>query len=383
VGPLCVPNTKKGFWFRDKLAFLMNPKAQQLFNLLSLLFASLDIRQSFETQLHNFLHANGQPRPQQSKSKSPGAISRMFNHYAFPSLALIRTTRAFIEQQIWQYVERSKKRRPPLELMIDLTSLEKTGAFPDLPVSFFNHVFGLHIVVLYVMLGDQRFPWAMRVWRGEGTTTWVQHALSMLRCLPAWFSNRFRIRVLADGGFGSTEFIEGCAELKYPVLVGMACDRKTKQGFRLDQLALQGTLVELRDCRIPVYVAWFKLKGKNGWFEWRYIVSTVAATAQTMIRWGKRRWRIEAFFKTMKSRFGLDQFGQRTLRGVLRFLLLALIAFVLVAWFAFPFGDEHPDWQALAQTARLWLLTWVVQFEVQILQAKLDEVLELKAKLIA
>lgn len=361
----------------------MNPKAQQLFNLFPSLFASPAIWQSFETQLDNFLRANGQPRPQQSQSKSPSAISRMFNQYEFPALALTRVTRTFIAQQMWQYFASSKKRRPPLEIMIDMTSLEKTGAFPDLPVSFFNNVLGLHIVVLYVMLGDQRFPWAIRIWRGQGTTTWVEHAVSMLRCLPAWFVERFRIRVLADGGFGSTELIEGCADLEYPLLVGMACDRKTKQGFRLDQLALQGTMVELRDCRVPVYVAWFKLKGKDGRFEWRYVVSTVPATAQTMIRWGKRRWRIEAFFKTMKSRFGLDQFGQRTLRGVLRFLLLALIAFVLVSWFAFPFSDELPDWIALSQTARLWLVTWVVQFELQALQAKLDEVLELKAKLLA
>ncbi len=246
----------------------MNPEAHQLFNLFKPLFASLPIWHSFETQLHNFLRANGQP--QQSKSKRPSTISRMFSQYPFPALGLMRVTRAFIEQQLWQHIKNTKKRRPPLEIMIDLTSLEKTGAFPDLPVSFFNGVYGLHIVVLYLMLGQQRFPWAIRVWRGQGTTTWVQHAVSMLRCLPNWFAQRFRIRVLADGGFGSTEFIEGCADLKCPLLVGMACDRKTKQGFRLDQLALQGTLVELRDCRVPVYVAWFKLIGKNGQFEWRY-----------------------------------------------------------------------------------------------------------------
>ncbi len=85
----------------------------------------------------------------------------------------------------------------------------------------------------------------------------------------------------------------------------------------------------------------------------------------------------------MKSRFGLDQFGQRSLKGVMRFLLLALIAFVLVSWFAFPFFDGLPDWIALSQKARLWLVTWVVQFELQALQVKLDQVLELKAKLIA
>jgi Flp pilus assembly protein TadB len=87
----------------------------------------------------------------------------------------------------------------------------------------------------------------------------------------------------------------------------------------------------------------------------------------------------EAFFKTMKSRFGLHQFGQRTLRGVLRFFLLALIAFVLVFWLVFPLVQgEIPDWIELARAAQLWLLTWVVQFELDRQQERLDEVLRLK-----
>jgi len=60
------------------------------------------------------------------------------------------------------------------------------------------------------------------------------------------------------------------------------------------------------------------------------VVSSVAAHARTIVRWGKRRWRIEAFSKTMKSRFGLDQFGQRTIKSVMRFFLLAFIAYLLV-----------------------------------------------------
>ena len=67
---------------------------------------------------------------------------------------------------------------------------------------------------------------------------------------------------------------------------------------------------------------------------WRYVISTRAAEGKTITRWGKRRWRIEAFFKTMKSRFGLDQFGQRTAQGAMRFLLLGLLAFVLAYWTA-------------------------------------------------
>jgi hypothetical protein len=124
-----------------------------------------------------------------------------------------------------------------------------------------------------------------------------------------------------------------------------------------------------------------ELIGKNGAFQWRYVVSTTAAHPSTMVRWGRRRWQVEAFLKTMKSRFGLDQFGQRTLKGVLRFFLLAFIAYLLVFWSwngnpADPF--ERPGWIDLARDAQVWLVTWVVQFELDRRQVRVNEVLKLK-----
>jgi Transposase DDE domain len=200
----------------------------------------------------------------------------------------------------------------------------------------------------------------------------------------SWFKERFTCRVLADTGFGTTEFIQGCAKLELHVVVGMACDRKTNEGFRLDQLRKQGGMHFLRGCSVPVYVAWYKLEQKAGAFEWRYVVSNVAANAKTIVGWGKRRWRIEAFFKTMKSRFGLDQFGQRTRLGVLRFLLIAFIAYLLAFWTSLPLeGLEIPDWIRLAAQADLWLVTWVVVFELERKRAMVAEVLEFKKSLIA
>jgi Transposase DDE domain len=114
--------------------------------------------------------------------------------------------------------------------------------------------------------------------------------------------------------------------------------------------------VELHGCAIPVWVSWFKLKGKrkDGSFEWRYVVSTVKASGEAIIRWGRERWRIEAFFKTMKSRFGLDQFGQRTALGVYRFLTLAFMAFLLAFWVTLdkPCLLENLDWAVVAGEAR-------------------------------
>ena len=64
----------------------------------------------------------------------------------------------------------------------------------------------------------------------------------------------------------------------------------------------------------------------------------------------------------MKSRFGLDQFGQRTAQGAMRFLLLALLAFVLAYWTAL---ESMPclielDWGRAARAARDDLVPEVV-----------------------
>ena len=56
----------------------------------------------------------------------------------------------------------------------------------------------------------------------------------------------------------------------------------------------------------------------------------------------------------MKSRFGLDQFGQRTALGAMRFLLLALLAFVLAYWTALESALDliELDWGQAARLAR-------------------------------
>ncbi|MDQ3362686.1 MAG: transposase [Actinomycetota bacterium] len=57
-----------------------------------------------------------------------------------------------------------------------------------------------------------------------------------------------------------------------------------------------------------------------------------ALSPKHIVRWGKRRWRIEGFFKTAKGRFSLDRFGQGTKLGVYRYLVLSLVAYLLAHW---------------------------------------------------
>jgi len=87
---------------------------------------------------------------------------------------------------------------------------------------------------------------------------------------------------------------------------------------------------------------------------------------------------IEAFFKTAKSRFGLDQFGQRTPRGVLRFLVLGLFSYLLAWWTALGLGEgDEPDWGPVAREARDGLLTAlmlaVAEARVQELKRRVEE----------
>jgi len=56
----------------------------------------------------------------------------------------------------------------------------------------------------------------------------------------------------------------------------------------------------------------------------RYVISTKPLKASTISWWGKHRWQIEGWFKTAKHRFGLDKFGQGTLLGIYRWLILSL-----------------------------------------------------------
>ena len=81
----------------------------------------------------------------------------------------------------------------------------------------------------------------------------------------------------------------------------------------------------------------------------------------------------------MKFRFGLDQFGQRTTRGVFRFLILGFLAFTLAFWQALEMVTDWNDldWGVVARAAADNLL-----LDVQLLVA-VREVERLKAILVA
>lgn len=306
------------------------------------------------------LFLQGQRLPQHASAKSPSALSRFLNHYPWPTRQVIRKTRAAVLEQLCAYSPRG--RRPHLQVIIDLTTLEKRGKFKAFAhlVSVFHGKRGVHLVVLYLVVGPWRIPWNFRLYRGKETTTPAQLGLRLVRHLPAALTQRFHVLVLADTAFGSTEFLTGIRNLKHHAIVGVRCDRTLKDGRCLQHLHKPGQRVRLKGCPVPVTIAWFYLE-RDGKRLKRFVLSTRVMKASTLKWWGKRRWQIEGFFKTAKHRFGLHRFAQKSQQGLYRWLILSLIAFLLAHWVYLSSGSSAPpDWGQAAQLALDSLLPQVV-----------------------
>lgn len=111
-----------------------------------------------------------------------------------------------------------------------------------------------------------------------------------------------------------------------------------------------GQRVHLQGLSCPVTIAWFypKRDGETKRSK-RYVLSTAPFKAITIAWWGLHRWQIEGFFKTAEHRFGLHHFGQQTLLGIYRWLVLSLFAFILAHWGYLSLETKAlPDWAEAA-----------------------------------
>ncbi|MDZ4876603.1 MAG: IS701 family transposase ISAcma37 [Chroococcidiopsis cubana SAG 39.79] len=326
--------------------------AQQLvYSVLSLMPSTYQ-RENLEAMLGLFLSAQGCPLPQYSKSKSASALSRFLNIYDWSTRSVIRATRVRVIREILS--ECPKGRKPFLQVIIDLTTLEKFGKFQGFKdfITVYNGRRGLHLVVVYLVVGHWRVPWSFRVWRGKGTDSPAQLGLKLVKSLPSVLTKHFKVMILADTAFGSIEFLHGIRKLKYHAIVGVRVDRKLVDGRILRHLHKRGQQVWFVGLKFPVTVSWYYLKRDNGKLEKRFVLSTRPLKASTINWWGKRRWQIEGWFKTAKHRFGLHRFGQGTLLGVYRWLVLSLIAYILAHWaYLSKATTDLPDWGEAAQFA--------------------------------
>lgn len=124
-----------------------------VYTLLSLMPSKYQ-QQNLEAMLGLFLQAQGHPLPEHSKSKSASALSRFLNIYDWSTRSVIRTARARIIQEILSHCP--KGRKPFLQVIIDLTTLEKFGKFPQFKdlIRVYNGKRGLHLVVVYLVVGS-------------------------------------------------------------------------------------------------------------------------------------------------------------------------------------------------------------------------------------
>jgi hypothetical protein len=244
----------------------MNQNAHLLFSTLLSLLPTTDQQASLKALVSQFLESDGNARPEHTEVKSATSLSRFLNQYHWNTRSLIREVRSQTLTLLQRRYQHQRGHRPTLYASIDPTTLEKTGEFPELPISMLNGKPGLHLVVFYLTVGEVRILWAFRVWRGRGTPSPAMLALKLLRTLPGWIKQHFRVRVLTDAGFNSSTFLESAAALKLEAVVGMRhereaprSDRKLETSGQLHDLTRSGQRVRLEGLGIPVWAARFVL----------------------------------------------------------------------------------------------------------------------------
>lgn len=338
------------------------PQAKELLSTLKQLMPSIYQQETLESMLGLFLTGQGKSVPHHCQTKSESAISRFLNHYQWSTRSLIRNVRSCILNLILS--QRKKGRKPTLEVILDLTTLEKVGNFPHLQnlVRVYHHKKGLHIVVMYLVIANWRFPWSFRVYRGKNTPSPSQLAQKLLKTLPSILTQSFRIYVLGDTAFGTINLINQIREdsFNHHGILGIAKTRTLEDGRKVSEIKTRGQQVYLNGLNIPVFLSWVWLK-RDGKRVQRFVISTKPMKGETIARWGRRRWQIEGFFKTVKHCFSIHRFGQKTLLGVYRWLILSFVSYLLSYWVYLHLGDyDNLDWFNSAQQALILLLPHIL-----------------------
>lgn len=335
---------------------------------------------SLESLLGLFLEATGNIRIQKSKGKSASSLSRFLNHYLWSTRAVFtQLRRATLEKLL----KCRGSGRPLLKVIVDITSIEKRGEFSELEpfMHTLNGVHGVHLSVVYLVMGKERIPWSLRLWKGKGTPSESKLALKQIRQLPKSLLKQHNLIVLADGGYGNIDFIRGLKKLGIQGIIGIRANRKLEDGRQIKDVRYVQKVRPIK-LHYDVWATRFRLKGiKGAASQWRYVISTEQLSNSMIKRWGKRRWAIEAFFKTMKHRFGLHCFGQATRLGVYRWFLFCFLAFILAYQAHNSQQLQHHDtldWQAAAHLA---IQLFLPQFMTYYFFNQLDNLIPIAANL--
>lgn len=334
-------------------------------------------RDTLEVVCACFLTALGVPGFQAAQVKSPSAISHFLNDYDWSTRTLIRVMRSHALEAFRDDLRGRRGRPPMIEVIVDTTSIAKEGQFTELDgwIHTLNRVRGVHIVMLYLCCGDLRLPWSFRIWRGKGTPSPQDLALNLIRQLPKEVLVRSRqIHFLGDAGFSSAKLLSGLDALGLKFTVGLRADRRMTDGTHVREVTSQERPIELTGLKgMELWLYWVWLpRADHGEPRQRFVITNRRRTATMVRKTGRRRWKIEALFKTLKSRFAFGKFAQKTKLGVLRYLCLSVAAFLLCHFEHLESqesGQEDsswPDWGKLAQRVQAKLLGWVRLLQLEL-----------------
>lgn len=148
------------------------PQAQTLVATLKTLMPTIYQQDSLQALLGLFLEGKGIPLPEHCKTKSASALSRFLNEYKWSTRQVIRAVRSAAIQQILSQPRLG--RRPTLQVILDLTTLEKVGKFKEFKDHYrvYNGKRGLHVVMLYLVVG------LLKSTLGVSGLSWQRYSLS-------------------------------------------------------------------------------------------------------------------------------------------------------------------------------------------------------------
>ncbi len=105
-------------------------QSEDLLNTLKQLMPTVYQQETLESILAMFLEGQGHSLPHHCTTKSESAISRFLNYYQWSTRSVIRMVRQSILDLILSLFPLGRK--PTLQVILDLTTLEKVGKFPHL-----------------------------------------------------------------------------------------------------------------------------------------------------------------------------------------------------------------------------------------------------------
>jgi IS4 transposase len=291
----------------------------------SLLWNKREIR-TFRMLLSLFLNCKLRTLLENVKGISASTASRFMSCEHVPDAVFWEVLNNW---QFEQFKKLSRRdRRGDVILKLDLTCLEKRGQ--KIPFArVFNSNYGIQLVVLHACVGKLSFPLGYRIYKGKATVTVVSLALELLTAFPPslWTS---RVVIMADAGFGSNDFIQGCIALGYKrLLVGLRNNRKLMNQKSVTELKRRGEPHRLKDLpQLESYITWADVKRDNTMKRF-YLLSTFKAGGAYLARRYRKRWLIESFFKSIKYDFGLKEARLRTKGGIRLWIFFACLAYSL------------------------------------------------------